>query len=1222
MLSQRQQKRQNRDKRRKDKDRKKKKTPPPAVQAANKRLMPGGGSGGGHGIPRPALGKDARTERLVLKRSAKEVIFEVLDLLDQHQARRSAPPAPSCTSTAISAAGRPSGLPNPPAAAASAATAAHNKMWTREDVVKLEKRRAKQERDIQRQIKADKKQAKKTKEAKERAKRRAVDPNSKNVRISLTTAHKSGEKKTLVVARKDDLADLLRTAKNKFNKKPNKLKKPARCFLVEPASGLVEEVHETQTMCDGDLIMVTEKGQIPDGFADDNAAAAAAVAAAPDRSPATPLTTPGEAKADDASSAAVPAVADKNVSKVQRLRAAYMRRCRHESDSSAWSKKANVDAIQAEQAWLASRAEVSRDKPQFQEMQAVRSGLPCHQHRDEILRAVVNHPVVVISGETGCGKTTQIPQFVLEHALSCGDGGACSIICTQPRRISAIGVATRVAAERAEQVGDVVGYQIRLEKRTSRHTHLTFCTTGILLRRLTGDPDLRGISHVILDEVHEREVLSDFLLILLRDLVRSRRPDLKIVLMSATINAELFSDYFATDTSPCPCLHIPGRTFPVERRSLEDIVEQLRYHAVPSELQRNVGRGSGGNGGGTMHSGRENSKKYSTATLRVLDIVDESKINYELIVQLVEHICRGGADLRQVESAGVGAVLIFMPGLGEITRMCKMLRERASIMGGGGRSGGGHGSAMVLPLHGSLTSREQTRVFSRAPHGVRKIVVSTNIAETSVTIDDVVYVIDTGRVKEIQYNEISNCPALVETWCSKASARQRQGRAGRVRPGLCFQMFSLRQESEGMLDFQIPEIRRKPLEDLILQIRLLQLDSGISPSEFLRRALEPPAESAIKTALKSLRDMGAIGEGSSVTSTELTPLGFHLANLPVGAKLGKLLLFGCLFRCIEPVLTIAAAMSCRSPFVSPLNKREDAKECKLVFSQHQSDLLTIARAFDCWNTCHKALRSTAKKTSQQQQQEQHQQQRHVAPYTDSRQFSHDYYISEPGMVMIANMRRQFRRQLRSIGFLRSETTDDGPGGNGNGVGSKLSMTSIWANETLSGECNGNGRDVGILRCVLCASLYPNVARVRRVDSRGGTRKRFDRYTTQTEEVHVHPGSINFERNALKGESWLVYNEKQMTSRMYMYDTNVVTPYMLFLFGGEILFDYTKEIISVDSWIEFQSTAECFTLFKRLRSEIQRTLALRIEDPTSKTTSTDEQILVEAVSTLLASERPD
>ena len=240
----------------------------------------------------------------------------------------------------------------------------------------------------------------------------------------------------------------------------------------------------------------------------------------------------------------------------------------------------NLSNPDEESQYLAERSRSVNKLDSFQQMQDFRSKLPAANFKEEFLEQLQKSQVIVVSGETGCGKTTQIPQFILENEVANDNGGKCKIICTQPRRLSAIGVAERVAFERGEKVGDIVGYQIRLETKASRHTRIEFCTMGILLRRLASDPLATGVSHIIIDEVHERETLSDFSLVILKDIL-SKRTDLKLVLMSATLNATLFSDYF----NGCPTMNIPGRTFEVEKIGLEDILHKIKYRPLPQHMK-------------------------------------------------------------------------------------------------------------------------------------------------------------------------------------------------------------------------------------------------------------------------------------------------------------------------------------------------------------------------------------------------------------------------------------------------------------------------------------------------------------------------------------------------------------------------------------------------------------------------------------------------------------
>ena len=245
---------------------------------------------------------------------------------------------------------------------------------------------------------------------------------------------------------------------------------------------------------------------------------------------------------------------------------------------------AAAEAAAADSERLLAAEKRKRADPKWIAMQAKRRELPAHAMRAEVLACIASGPASVVSGATGCGKSTQVPQFLLEDAIRAGRGGECSVIITQPRRLSAIAVAERVASERCERIGDVVGYSIRLESKQSARTRLLFCTTGILLRRLQSDPDLVGVTHVVVDEVHERDLLSDFLLVILRALAKRRKdPPFRVVAMSATVNAELFQTYFerVLDDGPCGAVEIPGRTFPVAEYRLEDAIEATGYVCEP-----------------------------------------------------------------------------------------------------------------------------------------------------------------------------------------------------------------------------------------------------------------------------------------------------------------------------------------------------------------------------------------------------------------------------------------------------------------------------------------------------------------------------------------------------------------------------------------------------------------------------------------------------------------
>jgi len=476
--------------------------------------------------------------------------------------------------------------------------------------------------------------------------------------------------------------------------------------------------------------------------------------------------------------------------------------------------------------------------------------LPIAGLKEELLEYLEEEDFIIICAETGSGKTTQVPQFILDHEAARLRGAATYIMCTQPRRIAAVSVAERVAEERGEPRpgarGSRVGYHVRLDAASHKGTKLMFCTTGILLRQMASNPTLEGISHVLIDEVHERTMQSDFLLALVRAVAKrrnaSRERPLKVVLMSATMDATLFSRYLGG----CRILAAPGRAFDVKQHYLEDIYEMIRYQLAHDsrcslryyggEARRNFKAGTKDEehlikgGWGDDITGREILSKtydpelyrgYSTATRRNLIRLDEAKIDYDLLEELLMYL---------IENTHDGAVLVFLPGAAEINRLHDVLSAAHRFR-----------DHWILPCHSNVNPEDQRRVFHRPPEGVRKIVLSTNIAETSITIDDCVYVIDTGKVKERQYDAARGMGLLLEGWVPKASARQRKGRAGRVRPGECFSLYT-RARAESFQAYAKPEIMRVPLEELCLQIKLLRLGSC---KDFLAKVVQPPGEAAV-----------------------------------------------------------------------------------------------------------------------------------------------------------------------------------------------------------------------------------------------------------------------------------------------------------------------------------------------------------------------------------------
>lgn len=767
---------------------------------------------------------------------------------------------------------------------------------------------------------------------------------------------------------------------------------------------------------------------------------------------------------------------------------------------------------------LKQNEEKLKESGSVKAMRAFREKLPAFNVRTEFLKAVAGNQVLVVSGETGCGKTTQLPQFILEEEISSLRGVDCSIICTQPRRISAISVAARIASERGENLGQTVGYQIRLEAKRSAQTRLLFCTTGVLLRQLVQDQNLTGVSHLLVDEIHERGIYEDFLLIILKDLL-PRRPDLRLVLMSATINAELFSQYFGN----APTIHIPGLTFPVAELFLEDVLEKTRYSIKSdsdsfqgSSRRRNKQQDSKKDPLTELFEDADidsHFKSFSINTRKSLEAWSGSQLDLGLVESTIEHICR---------HEGQGAILVFLTGWDEISKLLDKLKANNFL--------GDPRKFLVLPLHGSMPTVNQREIFDRPPASIRKIVLATNIAESSITIDDVVYVIDSGKAKETSYDALNKLACLLPSWISKASAHQRRGRAGRVQPGVCYRLYP-RMIYDAMPQYQLPEILRTPLQELCLNIKSLQL-GGIG--SFLAKALQPPDSLSVQNAVELLKTIGALDDNE-----ELTPLGRHLCTLPLEPNIGKMLLVGSIFQCLNPALTIAAALAYRDPFVLPINRKEEADAAKRSFAGDScSDHIALLKAFEGWK---EAKRDRAE-----------------------RSFCWENFLSPVTLQMMDDMRKQFVDLLSDIGFV-----DKSKGPN---------------------AYNQYSDDLEMVSAILCAGLYPNVVQCKR---RG---KRTAFYTKEDGKVDIHPASVNAGVH-LFPLPYLVYSEKVKTSSIYIRDSTNISDYALLLFGGNLLPSKSGEGIEMlGGYLHFSASRNVLELIKKLRLELDKLLNRKIEEP--------------------------
>ncbi|CAK6975730.1 '-5' RNA helicase YTHDC2 [Scomber scombrus] len=971
------------------------------------------------------------------------------------------------------------------------------------------------------------------------------------------------------------------------------------------------------------------------------------------------------------------------------------------------------------------------------DLDSFRCSLPVHERQEEIVQLIKESRVVLVVGETGSGKTTQIPQFLLDDCSR--NGEPCRIFCTQPRRLAAIAVAERVAAERGESVGQTVGYHIRLESRVSPKTLLTFCTSGVFLRTLmAGDASLTTVTHVIVDEVHERDGLTDFLLTKMRDVLQ-KIPTLKVILSSAALDIDLFLQYFGS----CPIIHLKGRQFEVKEVFLEDILKltgfnnkdmrkyneetqrkekkqqvltewckavenssveekQRRSVSAPDFLQgsssmdrgdstfnkpsingtdqlepwllkemdacisniflnedqdtfiqlfnlilyENVnvdythsetgatalmvtaGRGFLSQMEQLLNMGADINKKASNGwtaldfaqhfqqaeavdllkssiPLGEVSSMDESTlaqcgsaelsaedqellklyhhtfddewVNLDLIMDLLNNICSTSTE---------GACLIFLPGYDEIVS----LRDR--ILYDDKRFSTHSERYQVFTLHSDMQTLDQKKAMKTSPPGVRKIILSTNIAETSITINDVVFVIDSGKVKEKSFDTLSHVSMLKTVWISKASALQRKGRAGRCRPGICFHLFS-RLRFNNMLEFQVPQLLRMPLQELCLQTKLLAPTSSLV-AEFLSKAPQPPSAHAIRNAVQMLKTIDAMDQYE-----DLTDLGYHLADLPVEPHLGKMVLCAVVLKCLDPILTIACTLGYRDPFILPAqgSQKRAALHCRKRFTSSTfSDHMALLRAFQAWQKA----RSDGWERS----------------------FCEKNFLSQATMDMILGMRTQLLGQLRAIGFVRARGGSD------------------------IRDVNLNSENWAVVKAALVAGMYPNLVHINQETSLPSS--------NTEKKVHFHPTSILSQSHSKENNSarsvqalptdWLIYDEMSRGHRMASVRCcSMVTPITVSIFGGcaklpssalqepapqkdspldELSDSDTEDLaeMRIDDWLVFQLDREAAGLVFELRQKWQNLFIKRIRCPSKPWSQQDEAIIRTLVSVLAAEEQ--
>jgi pre-mRNA-splicing factor ATP-dependent RNA helicase DHX16 len=498
-------------------------------------------------------------------------------------------------------------------------------------------------------------------------------------------------------------------------------------------------------------------------------------------------------------------------------------------------------------------------------MEETRKSLPIYAYRDQFLAALEQYQILVIVGETGSGKTTQLPQYLHEAGYT---KGGLKVGCTQPRRVAAMSVAARVADEMGVKLGNEVGYSIRFEDSTSDKTVLKYMTDGMLLREFMTEPDLGGYSALMIDEAHERTVHTDILLALVKDLARER-PDLKLLISSATMNASKFAEYF----DDAPIFNIPGRRYPVD----------IHYTPQPEA-------------------------NYLAAAITTVFQIHTTQ--------------------------GKGDILVFLTGQDEIEAAEQNIMEISRKLGSR------VAELIICPIYANLPSELQAKIFEPTPEGARKVVLATNIAETSLTIDGIVFVIDPGFVKENIYNPATGMSKLVAVPCSRASANQRSGRAGRVGPGKCFRLYTKWAFMNEMEESTTPEIQRTNLNGVVLLLKSLGINDLLD-FEFM----DPPPTETLIGALNQLFALQALNHKG-----ELTKMGRQMAEFPTDPMLAKAILAADKLGCVEEVLSIVSMLSEASAlFFRPKDKKIHADSARARFTiKEGGDHLTLLNIWNQW----------------------------------------------------------------------------------------------------------------------------------------------------------------------------------------------------------------------------------------------------------------------------------
>ncbi|KAI9799655.1 MAG: hypothetical protein M1833_003970 [Piccolia ochrophora] len=824
--------------------------------------------------------------------------------------------------------------------------------------------------------------------------------------------------------------------------------------------------------------------------------------------------------------------------------------------------------------YLESHQRALETDPTLASMRSKRVELPLNHFRSQVIDLVERSTYSIVVGATGSGKTTQVPQILLERAISGNSGSACNIICTQPRRIAAISVARRVAEERNEPLQNTVGYQVRFDTKLPRPGgSIAYCTTGILLQQLQHSPDeiFDSTSHIIIDEVHERDILVDFLLVILKKRVQERerlgRPSPRVVLMSATMDVNLFAKYLghaAPDGTlvECPHVSVPGRTFPVRETYLDDILQILRK-SYPNQMEslkradpstkeflayeedfarsspaRRTGitSESTDDGGAAIEWKREGSLDAS-GDITIMNERENAAVPTGLVSITVEHVAKTTED---------GAILVFLPGLEEMVKVENELRQQSKL----GIDFNNSQRFKLYMLHSSIPAH-QNDVFNPVASGCRKIILATNIAETSITIPDVQYVIDTGKHREKQYDQVRRITRLQCTWISKSNAKQRAGRAGRVQNGNYSALYS-KSRHESFRTTGLPEILRSDLQEICLNVKAQGFSTPIR--SFLSAAIEPPSAAGVDASVVALQNLEALTD-----EEQLTPLGRLLAQLPVHPALGKMIILGVIFRCLDPILILGAASNERPLFVTPMGARAEVDAVRRSFAQDtSSDHLALINAF-------RKMRN----------------QRSGSSFASQHSFARNNFLHMGAFKTIEQTTEQIEEIL---------------------VKARL-IPPVPLRERKYGELGGpslnvNSQRSSLVKALTLAGLHPNLA----VATSGRTFR-----SAGERNAMIHPASVNvppkqrgYDERPSSRRELLTFSTMAKSAdggSMFLRDTSRTSPLMSALFGGRLR-SKSASILEMDDWLPFRVKTRDLRALKTVvefRKALDRLLTSAFQD---------------------------